>query len=91
MKDDCYVWMNPKTGAKWEFMVKGGELWLDASMLPAHRQAEALASGQELAVDPKDKIAYVRATHYSEIWPEHRLAINDLARRIGVKLPWPEN
>jgi len=91
MKDDCYVMTNERTGTRWDVMVRAGELWLDASMLPPHRQKKALDSGQEIAVEPADKIAYVRASFFGEIWPEHRVAINDLARKLGVNLPWPEN
>jgi hypothetical protein len=60
-------------------------------MLPPRRQKEALQPEDEIMFEPKDKITYMRASFYGQIWPEHRVAINDLARKLGLKLPWPEN
>lgn len=82
---------NERTGSEIEVMIRGGELWIDTSYLPPGRRKELLESNQDIAVDPVDKIAYVRACHYGEIWPEHKPILNDLARKLGVALPWPQN
>jgi sulfur relay (sulfurtransferase) DsrC/TusE family protein len=78
MKDDCYVLTNDKTGAELRF-------------LPPARVAELLATEQDIMIEPVDGVRYVRAYYYAKIWPEHRITVNDFARKLGVRLPWPEN
>jgi hypothetical protein len=91
MKGDCYVLTNDKTGAELQVMVRNGELWLDLAFLPPGRGAELLASAEGIMIEPVEGVRYVRAYYYAKIWPEHRITVNDFARKLGVRLPWPEN
>lgn len=90
MKDDCYVISTPKTGPI-EIMLRGGELWFDIKHLPETERRQMFDCGEELAFEPSDNITYVRASFYARVWPEIQVLANNLARRLGAKLPWPEN
>lgn len=90
MKDDCYVVGIPG-GVRVEIMVRDGELWFDAKNLPSGDLAALLQSDEEKVFDPEESITYVRASYYAKIWPEFQMIGNDLARKLNVKLPWPEN
>lgn len=74
-----------------EVMVRAGELWFDAKNLSERERAQLLESDEEKVFDPEEKILYVRASYYARIWPEFQVIGNDLARRLKVKLPWPES
>jgi len=74
-----------------EILVHQGELWFDIKQLPPGDLKRLLESGEEQMFEPDDNITYVRAAYYAKIWPEFQQIGNDLARKLKVKLPWPEN
>jgi hypothetical protein len=74
-----------------EVMMRQGELWFDIKNLSASERRQLLQSDEEKVFDPDDKITYVRASYYAKIWPEFQVIGNDMARKLKVKLPWPEN
>jgi hypothetical protein len=90
VKDDCYV-LGTANGTEMQVMIRNGELWLDVQKLSPNQRAQMLLSKQELAFEPEDEITYVRAYYFGSIWPEMQAIINDLARKLKLKLPWPEN
>ena len=90
MKDDCYVIGLP-SGERMEIMIRDGELWFDTKNLPPKDLAALLQSDEEKVFDKEEKITYVRASYYAKMWPEFQVIGNDLARKLKVKLPWPEN
>ena len=90
MKDDCYR-LDLPTGGTIEAMIRKNELWLDVKNMSGPEQYRLLESGEEVAIDPTGGITYVRANYYARICPEIQTVVNDLARKMNVKLPCPEN
>ncbi len=90
MKDDCYVIKRHK-GPPIEIMVRGGELWFNVKNLSPNQRAELLNSGEEIVFVPDCRNTYVRASYYARVWAEFQVLGNELARKLQVKLPWPDN